>query len=71
MKKTVFAMSLAIASIISSSAFAAEAPVAAKQDVKTTVVAHKDAKVAHKHHKKHVVEKKAVKTEKKEAKVSK
>lgn len=60
MKKTIIAVSIAIASVISASAFAADTSVPVKQDSKT-VSATKDVKETHKHkhHKKHDVEKKA------------
>lgn len=59
MKKTIIAVSLTIASVLSASAFAADTTAPVKQDSKTVAVS-KDVKATHKHkhHKKHSVEKK-------------
>jgi len=61
MKKNILAVSLVVASIISSSAFAADAVATPKKDVKASASTVKEAKVVHKHkhHKKHEVAKKA------------
>lgn len=69
MKKTIIALSLTIASVLSASAFAADTTAPVKQDSKTVAVS-KDAKATHKHkhHKKHSVEKKAEQTKVKETK---
>lgn len=69
MKKTIIAVSLTIASVLSASAFAADTKAPVKQDSKTVAVS-KDVKTTHKHkhHKKHSIEKKADKTKAKEAK---
>ena len=69
MKKTILAVSLAIASVLSASAFAADTATPVKQDSKTAAVS-KDVKATHKHkhHKKHSVEKKAEQTKVKETK---
>lgn len=69
MKKTIIAVSIAIASVISASAFAADTTPPVKQDAKTTAVS-KDEKATHKHkhHKKHSVETKAEQKKAEEAK---
>lgn len=69
MKKTIIAVSLTIASVLSASAFAADTTAPVKQDSKTVAVS-KDVKATHKHkhHKKYSVEKKAEQTKVKETK---
>lgn len=69
MKKTIIAVSLTIASVLSASAFAADTTAPVKQDSKTVAVS-KDVKATHKHkhHKKNSVEKKAEQTKVKETK---